>query len=320
MIDIRARLAIALAVVAVPFALDATTYAPKTDNSLAAIDIRTGKLLWTHKPAQLSDAHFEVYRGAVVAFPHYEGTARTNPIALTRAGKLARAQRVPRGAPLAKSAVHWPPPAVALANGWRLAGYSPGNTKTLRFVDRAGKAKWQIATGGYPHQVRSWRNIVFYAFSYLSDEGVLYAYKAGKNRPAWKFDINKVVTGRKRPLTRMSLEVLGDVVYAEANEHVFAIAPATGKLLWHRDLASDLGLRFEPDFFGGALNLAVFARAGDVLLISFENRVVALDTKRNKYLWHLFPDTFPHTPYPAAHDGVVYLTLGAKHKLTRVRK
>ena len=299
----------------------ASQFAPKTDNRVICLDARTGKLLWEHVPRKLSDAHFESYKEGIVVYPHYDGSNRSKPLFLNaKTGKPIKSFSRESKRVRAKSAVFWPGPAVSLNNGWRLSGFPPGNTKTLLFRDAGGKDTWRIKTGGYPHQVRSWKNFVFYAFSYLSDEGILYAYRAGTKAPAWTIDLNKIVKGRSRPLTRMIFQVIENLIYLESNEHIFCFRPQSGKLLWHRNLAADLGLRFSPDFFGGGLNLAVFAKTGNVLVISFERRVVALDLKNGKYLWHLVPDTFPHCPFPMARDGKVILTAGAKRRLKRLSK
>ena len=151
---------------------------------------------------------------------------------------------------------------------------------------------------------------MFYAYSYLSKEGILYARKAGSDRSTWKLDLNEIVKGRKQPLTRMIFQVIDDVIYLAANEHIFAIDPATGKLHWHRNFATDLGVTYGGGLFGGGLNLAVFQKSGDILVGSFEKRVVALDLKEMKYLWHFEPDTFPHCPFLVVHDGRVFLTAG----------
>jgi len=110
------------------------------------------------------------------------------------------------------------------------------------------------------------------------------------------------------------------VLYLEANEHIFAFDPETGKLNWHKDLSKDLNLPFHGGFFGGGLNLAVFAKSGDILVISFERRVVGVDLKSMRCLWHLEPDTFPHCPFPAAHDGKVFLSSGENRRLFRMDK
>ena len=295
------------------------TYEPKTDNRIICLDVETGRLVWEHIPKKLSDAHFEWYEKGVVVYPHYDGTNRSEPLFLNvNTGKAIKAfSRDPKNL-LAHSAVFWPGPEIALENDWRLTGFSPGNTKSLVFHDARDKETWKIETGGYPHQVRSWKNFVFYAFSYLSDEGILYAYRAGMDRPTWTIDLNTTVKGRSPPLTRMIFQVIEDNIYVEANEHIFCIHPQSGKLLWHRDFAEDLRLRFRPDFYGGALNLAVFAKSGNVLVVSFERRVIALNLETGEYLWHLQPDTFPHCPFPVIQDRRIILSAGAKRTLTRL--
>src|SRR4051812_18117465 len=47
------------------------SFAPKPDNRIICVDLRTGELLWEHIPKEMSDAHFEWYMDGVVAYPHY---------------------------------------------------------------------------------------------------------------------------------------------------------------------------------------------------------------------------------------------------------
>lgn len=292
-------------------------FEPKADCRIVCLDLQTGKLVWEHVPDVLSDAHFEWCKQGVVAYPHSSGNDRRHPIFLDAqsGNSVAAFPREPEDI-LAHSAVFSPGPELKLANGWRLHGFSAGNSKTLVFRDERDREAWQIATGGYPHEVRSWKDFVFYASSYK--EGILYAYRAGAKQPTWTLDLNTIVTGRNEPLTRMIFQVIEDKIYIEANEHIFCIDPESGKLLWHRDVAQDLHLSYRPDLFDGAMNLAVFAKSGDVLVMSFEKRVIALNLKTGKYLWHLMPDTFPQCPFPVVLGGRVILTAGAKRRLTQL--
>ena len=296
-----------------------TDYPPKLDNQVICVELKSGKLKWEFVPSKLSSAHFEQYPRGVVMYPHYSGDNKTKPTFLDpNSGKVIPEFKRDQKKLFSKSAVFWPGPVIALDNGWQLKGFSAGNHKTLVFRDAGDKERWKIPTGGYPHQVRSWKNLVFYAFSYLSNEGILYAYRAGEKKPTWTLDLNSIVKGRSKPLTRMIFQLIEDKIYLEANEHIFCIQPMSGKVLWHRNVAKDLGLNFAPDLFGGGLNLAVFGKSGDVLIISFECRVVALDLKAKKYLWHLQPDTFPHCPFPLVLKDSVILSSGAKRALHRV--
>jgi len=301
------------------------SFREKVDNEIVCLDLRTGRQFWNYKPGTLSDAHFELYPDGLIAYPHYGGSDRSKPIFLD----VNTGHPIPPFARIAnrlqaKSAVFWPHPPVVLENGWRLSGFKPGYAKTLTFRDggRSDGAHateiWKIEPRGYPHVVRSWKDLGFYAYDYLSDEGILYAYRAGAKTPTWTVDLNSIVKGRKWPLTSMKFQIIEDTIYLEADEHIFGFAPASGNLLWHRDLAADLSLHFEPDICGGAADAAVFAKDGNVLVVSFERRVVAIDLKQGKYLWHLEPDTFPETPFPIAHGGQVVLTSGAKRRLHRV--
>jgi hypothetical protein len=268
-----------------------------------------------------NDAHFEVHDQGLVVYPHYAGNEKTDPLFLD----LKKGTPItPFGTdltPVAKSATFWPGPEIKLTNGWVLQGFSAGNSMSLTFVDPETKAEvWSIDTGGYPYAIGCWNDYVFYAFSYLSDEGVLYAYQAGRETPSWTVDLNKIVTDRRVPLTRMIFQIFGNVLYLEANEHIFGIDPGTGKLQWHRDLAKDLNVPFEGGFYRGGLNLAVFAKSGNTLVVSFENRVVALDLTSMRCLWHLEPDTFPSCPFPAVHDGKVFLSSGKNRHLFKMDK
>lgn len=296
-----------------------STFEPKSDNRIICVDLQTGALVWEHVPKKLSDAHFEWYIDGVIAYPHYSGDDRSNPIFLNAmSGKPIESFERDHKRLITKSAVFSPSPDIELDNGWRLTGFSPGNNKTLEFRDAGDKEQWRIPTDGYPHQVRAWGNFVFYAFSYLSDEGILYAYRAGEETPAWTLDLNAIVKDRPKPLTRMIFQIIDDRIYLESNEHIFCIQPDNGKLFWHRDLAEDLDLKFNPNFYGGALNLAVFAKSDNVLIISFERRVVALNVDSGKCLWHLQPDTFPHCPFPVVRDSHVVLTAGANRVLKQL--
>ena len=207
---------------------------------------------------------------------------------------------------------------VVLESGWRLSDFKPGYEKSLTFRDSANPAKiWKIETQNAWPVIRSWKNFVFIGPDYLCHDGILNAYQGGATKPTWAVDLNAIVKGRKPPLNRMICQLIEDTIYLEADEHIFAINPSSGRLLWHRDLATDLGLQF-GGFYGGGLNLAVFAKDGNVLVISFERRVVAIDLNEGKYLWHLEPDTFPECPFPIAYGGKVVLTSGAKRRLHRV--
>ena len=188
--------------------------------------------------------------------------------------------------------------------------FSPGNSKSLDFVDKKGEQVWQIKSSAYPHVVRSSGDIVFFAFDYLSPNAIVYAYKAGGKDVLWQLDC---AAAARRPLRRISLAVLGKTLFVQSNEHLFARTPSDGTALWHRNLATDLGLRAVPDLWTSAgIEHATMTLSKGVLLVVYDNRVIAIDVTANKILWDLAPHTFPHTPSALVHKGVVYLSTSGK--------
>lgn len=166
--------------------------------------------------------------------------------------------------------------------------------------------------------ITSWKNFIFFRFEY-SDGELLYAYEAGKQEPCWIFNPNKIVEEYNIGFGRITFQVIEDVIYSNVKEHIFGLNPKDGKLLWYRNLAKDLGLKFSPDFFGGGLELATFTKSKNILIISFERRIVAIDISNSQYLWHLEPDTFPHQSFPAIYNEKLFITSGDKRKLIKMK-
>jgi outer membrane protein assembly factor BamB len=317
----RAATAIILAC-ALTAPAEARTFSPKTDNRVVALDLATGALRWRFDPPGLSDAHFEVHAGGLVVFPQYAQSDRRKPAFLDPAtGKRIKPFSAPAGKAVVRSNTFWPPPPVTLARGWRLLGFSPGNSTSLDFAQagRTTTTVWSIPAPGYPDTVVAWGDLVIWALGFYDEEAVIYAHAAGQTRPTWTLDLNLALgTSPARPLNRVRLALAGDVLYAQSRAHLFAIDPARGQMLWRVDLERVLGVPFEPDIYGGALDLASFAQEGTTLVVAFERRVLAIDVTTHKVLWQVIPDTFPHTPYPVIHKGVVYMTAGKQLELVPV--
>jgi hypothetical protein len=304
----------ATAILAIAGLAAAKDWAPRTDIEIAALDVRTGALKWTYRASSLGNAHYELYPKLLVAYPHYDPDDRSTPIFLDPAtGKPAKDTRAP-AALRARSSAQWRKGSVTLSNGWRLDGFSPGNTKTLALVAPGSpKEVWRVEPAHYPELVLGYKDLLLHAYGYLTNEAVIVAHRAAATAPTWSLDFNKLLaTPKGSRLGRVSMQILGDVLYAQSGPYVFAIAPETGKVIWQLDAAKAAGLAYEPDIYGGALDLAVFARDAGVLVAAFERRIFAIDDARGRLLWHLQPDTFPHGAFPLAGDGLVYITSGPK--------
>ena len=300
----------------------AKDFAPRDDLELVALDLATGAVKWVHKGAPLGHAHFELYPKLLAVYPHYDLQDRSKPMLLDPAtgapatGAVARDPRDPKRL-IAASSAQWIRGPVTLANGWT-ARFKAGYTRTIEWTDSSsGKVVWTIDPGVYAERVLAYKELALVGWGYLTDEAILAAYQPGAKQPAWRLDFNDLLGKPKAKkahgrLGRVQPQVIGDVLYLQTGQHVFAIAPATGKILWRLDAANAFGVPYEADLYGGALDVSVFSRDKDTLVVMFEKRVFALDARTGRVQWHVAPDTFPNTAFPLAHGGVVYLSSGPK--------
>ena len=312
------RLAVAALSIALVIPAAAKSWSPRTDLEIVALDAKTGDVKWTHKGAPLGNAHFELYANLLAVYPHYDLEKKSSAMFLDPAtGAVIKDTRDAKKL-RAVSSGQWVKGSIVLANGWRLDNFRQGHTKKLDFTDpKSRRIAWSIEPAHYPEYVRAYKDILFVGYGYLTDESIVFAYKTGADKPAWTIDFNTLLgkpAKKKSPqrLTRVVLAVIGDVLYAQTGEHVFAIEPTSGKMLWRLDAAAALGISYEPDLYGGALDVAVFSREGDVLVVAFEKRVLALRAASGTIVWSIEPDTFPHSAFPLVANGVVYITSGPK--------
>ncbi len=287
----------------------ADTYRTKWDNQIVALDLRTGELRWTF-PRLVSNADFAVYRDGLVAHPDSLGKPSYRLYLDPSTGEMLLPFDMEDERLLAQSAVHNRAPPVVLENGWVLRGFDPGNSRNLSFHEpEHDRLVWHLPDDGYHHSVRAVGNMVVYA-----TDAVIRAFVAGNQSHAWEIDLNALVTGRAKPLSRVNYLVNDGTIYAQSQEHLFAFDAGTGKLRWHHDLTWDLGLPFYPDRYGEWIRLAVDE---NVLIAASWRRVIALDLDSDQYLWVMAQDSFPSGPRPAAYDGMVYLIAGQRAELSR---
>jgi outer membrane protein assembly factor BamB len=312
-----AALVVALAgALAVPVA--ARTWSGRSDIEIIAVDIKTGAVKWAYTSTKVDNAHFDLYPNVLAVYPHYDTSDRSNPIFLDpKTGAVLDTDKRDAAKHIKSSTGQMLRGAISLANGWRLDTFDSGNTKDLAFTDKTGKVVWTVKPGYYPEYVRAHKDFLYVGYGYLSDDAFLFGYRIGAAKPAWSIDFNKLLgkpAKKKDParLGRVAFQIIDDTLYAQTGEHILAIAPATGKVLWRFDSAAALGVPFEPGIWGGALDIAIFTRDADTVIVSFEKRILALRAASGTLIWSLEPDTFPHTAFPVAHGGLVYLTSGPK--------
>jgi Leucine-rich repeat (LRR) protein len=288
------------------------------NNRVICMDLRSGKVLWEHRPDRISIALLELYKDGLFIQRSTPRVDNGGPLYLdAKTGKPVKEFKRDRGRLLANSAILDDTP-VVLANGWRLEPRF-GDRKTLQFVEpKSGTETWRIEIGDSISDLCAWNDFVFYALDMHNSKGVFYAYRAGGKKPAWTVDLNHIIKDKEAPLTRMFFRVIEDTVYVQAHQHIFALKPESGKLLWHRNLVTDLDLEYS-DLHGPGNDWSSMTKDGNILVIAYEMRVIALDLKAKKYLWHLYPDSYAAEQYPIAYDGKLYLSSGPKRKLKPVR-
>jgi hypothetical protein len=289
----------------------ATSFAPRYDLQVVARDLRTGQQVWRHLPPKLRGGDMWLLPGGLLLSP-YEDSDNNLLFLDPKSGRP-----IPPFDWQAQLSAVGRREAIVLSNGWTLADFRSGTSKTLEFFDSTSTRTpvWTLDPKTYPHEVVAWEDYVYWTRSYLSGDGIIHAHKAGSARPTWTVNLNDLVEPRPQPLTRMKLTVHRNTLFVQSDEQIFGLHPRNGALWFRYDLAKDLGLRFRPDFWRGGVPVAQLQIAGDVLLIAYECRVIAIDMKSHRYLWHLAPDVFPSKPRPVIGDGVVYMLAGPRDEL-----
>jgi hypothetical protein len=288
----------------------------QTDNCIVCLDLHTGAPLWEYVPERLVDVEFEWYDVGLLVRPIDDGGKRLDPIIIDpRTGGLMSSFALDLAKLLAKSPTFNPPQNVKLSNGWTLRDVDMGSTKTLEFEDDSHQLQWSVPMGA-TEQLGIWQDFVYFSRGYYSDldEAKLYAHQAGGTTPTWIFDAN--TSPKKKPYTvsRLAFQVLDDRIYAQAANHIFCLDPATGRVLWERDIASEVGLNF-GHFWEGGVEIAQFNKSGDILIVAFESRIVAMNEQTGEHLWHLLPDTMPQGPASVIHDGMIVMLAGPNRTL-----
>ena len=294
----------------------ADSYIEKTDNRIISLEAETGKMLWQYKPAELSDASFKLYEEGIVVVPNlHEDTTKAFYLD-TESGKLISPFNQNENQLLAQSPINWTYTYAVMENGWRLSRlYKPSKKRPIVFEDSEGKEVWRMKAKVNPKPIRIWRNMFFYCSEPQIAEAKLYAHRAGSKKVRWVVDLNRVrvSSGRSRGLRSVSFQIIEDAIYVGGNEYIFSLQPRTGKLLWYRNLAKDLGFSF------GRFTNIVFSKSNNLLIVSSVYRVVAIDLESQQYLWHLKPDTFPQTPHPAIYGNQIILIAGEDWKLKTIK-
>jgi outer membrane protein assembly factor BamB len=188
-------------------------YVADWDGRVWALDARTGRTIWRHKPARAAIKGALAYSGGRLYVGSYDGQVYCLGAQKGRLIWKARAQSRLFG----QTRFYSTP---SLAYGRVYIGGTDG--KVYSFGATTGRRIWSHSTGGYVYASPAvWNDLVF-AGSYSKR---FYAFDAATGDVRWQFKANGKISG--------SPTVIGEIVYfATLNDRTYALDARTGKQVW----------------------------------------------------------------------------------------
>ncbi|MBN1459435.1 MAG: PQQ-like beta-propeller repeat protein [Armatimonadetes bacterium] len=211
---------------------------------------------------------------------------------------------------------------VVLLNGWRLGGFSPGDSRKIEFFDACScETRWSIWLRDWPHNVWSWKNTAIFDI-----DGILFAYEADSSEPAWVLNLSDVVydvydpakLNQSQLLLRLELLISRDMIYIESQGFLFAVNPLDGHVQWYIGYGDDLALLSQTALSKYCYYGTSVMKHDARLVVSSAMHVIAMDLESSEYLWHIESDSFPHTPLPVICDGSIVLSCGPDMRLQAI--
>jgi hypothetical protein len=290
---------------------------------IVALDLRTGRTLWKHKPKQLGTASFAVFpEGLAVYGLKHEKHNRHEPLFFSpTTGKRIGPFDYRGFRRLARSASFAQQETLRLSNGWELVRYfrsrralvfAPPGAILERRTRLPKEIAWEIPTHGRPAWIQEINETLL-----LSQGPVMVAYRIGAKKPLWSRGFQETVG---QWLETLRFRVLEGRLFVQAHRYLMELDLGTGKILSKRDLAADLELQWSPGLVSGMSPTdALLTMSDGILVVAFNRRVIALDLKAGRYLWHLDPGDIGAIPRPLAHKGILYLTVDSEPKVRKVQ-
>ncbi len=201
-----------------------------------------------------------------------------------------------------------------LSNDWVSHGlgalplWSAGSN-TIHFTDSRLQPVWALHLPEGAYNLTSWRDILSFVGWGASKEGgrKLYAQRAGEDSVLWEFTPFKDVVGasdRGRALfAQVGLRVFpgNQELFAVSSGHIFALEPASGKVLWTYAVNTDPIIRKE-----GAIFLSMeLLDSGEHLFLTSDHLMVKF-SKSEKKVEQVFLRDVLSFPEPFLSEGFVH--------------
>jgi hypothetical protein len=280
---------------------------PRNDNVMVAVDLESGKVLWTNATLRLGEDSLQLYEaGLVVSRP----TAGSNIdlCLLDPQTGLPAAYRVAKGSALSASSDSFKEGQAQVdCEGWALKRQTGAAAAREPLVfTQPGRPPWGLPAAGDPGEVRCAPGGVLVGwFTWRGGANIAY-YQTARSNPEWRFDF-KFLWRPRRNYDAFAFVPTPREVLVDAGGVLCGVDLQGGRLNWLVDYAAHFRMtrQFETED-----PHSMILTSGTQAVVAGQRIVVGLDTARRTIPWALYPgDVFPTC---CLHAGKLYMIVGKK--------
>ena len=263
-------------IISSPTVANGVVYVGSLDNSLYALDARSGTKLWSFATRDaIRSLRYVIHSSPAVANGVVYVGSLDNSLYALDARSGTKLWSFPTGDVIISSPT--------VADG---VVYISSYDHSLYALDaRSGTKLWSFATGSFIYSSPSSPAVANGVVYVGSDDGSLYALDAHSGRKLWNFTTRDPI--------RSSPAVAGGGVYISSDDHsLYALDAHSGRKLW--------------SFAMGNVGSSPAVAGGVVYVGSLDNSLYALDARSGRKLWS-FATGDAIFSSPAIANGVVYV-------------
>ena len=259
---------------------------PSGRAGLFAVDMLTGKLKWTFRPAKIN--------GSVSTPPAVAGNLVIAPFGAANPGAVV-AVSLATGKELWRTLDPAVDAAVATHAG---PAYVMSKDGSFSALDAAtGREVWKAAFGKRADCV-SWpvvRDDIVYLSASTGSDSYLFAFDAKSGQERWRYQ------GRDRYSCLRRLVVTADTIYGAANDALYAINRASGNELW-----KPIEIRRPVEGKERSVQVHALVDAGAVLIGTTSGFLIAFDKSTGATLWEIPGKFGENSPSLEVAGNVLY--------------
>ena len=259
---------------------------PSGRAGLFAVDMLTGKLKWTFRPAKIN--------GSVSTPPAVAGNLVIAPFGAANPGAVV-AVSLATGKELWRTLDPAVDAAVATHAGLAYVMSKDGSFSALDAA--TGREVWKAAFGKRADCV-SWpvvRDDIVYLSASTGSDSYLFAFDAKSGQERWRYQ------GRDRYSCLRRLVVTADTIYGAANDALYAINRASGNELW-----KPIEIRRPVEGKERSVQVHALVDAGAVLIGTTSGFLIAFDKSTGATLWEIPGKFGENSPSLEVAGNVLY--------------